>query len=271
MNRLFDYQSIAVDVREDGVAVLTLNRPGHRNAVDDRLHSELATIFSDVRAAGSAIRAVVLTGAGDTFCAGGDRSPSRTFTTFTGLTPIQEARQIVDSLLDLDQPIVAAVNGDALGLGAILATLADAAVVERSAQVGDAHVRGGVTAGNGSSAIWPLLIGVNASKRLLLGGELLSAEEAVAIGLLGEVVDDGAALERALEQARAWAALPAFALQTTKRALNLHLKTAVAQVMPLALALEEQSLGKSAGAEPGAAQAAPAAPPPAAANRAVRA
>lgn len=246
MSRLSSYRSIEVDVGDDGVAVLTLNRPAECNAVDDRMHSELATIFTDVRAAGDAIRAVVLTGAGGSFCAGGDKSPTRRFETFTGLTPIQEARQIVDTLLDLDQPLVAAVNGDALGLGAILATLADVAFVERRAQVGDAHVLGGVTAGNGATAIWPLLVGVNRSKRLLLGGELLSAADAVDAGLFGELVDDGTALEAALAQARVYAELPAFALQTTKRALNVHLKAAVAQVMPLALALEEQSLAQLA-------------------------
>ncbi len=235
-------RALTVELRDDDrIAVVTLDRPAHGNAVDDRMHSELATVFGQLRARRE-LRAIVLTGAGEAFCSGGDRSPDRAFETFTGLTPIQEARQIVDSLLELDAPLVAAVNGDALGLGAILATLADVAFVERSARVGDAHVRGGVTAGNGATAIWPLLIGVNASKRLLLEGTLLSAADAVAAGLLSELVDDGASLERALEQARAWAELPAFAVQSTKRALNVHLKAAVAQVMPLALALEEQSL-----------------------------
>jgi enoyl-CoA hydratase/carnithine racemase len=231
--------------REGTVAVLSLDRPEHGNAVDDRMHSELTEVFRLVRRDAS-IAAVVLTGAGATFCAGGDKSPTRRFETFTGLTPIEEAREIVDTLLEVDQPIVAAVNGDALGLGAILATLADQSIVARSARIGDAHVRGGVTAGNGSTAVWPLLVGVNRAKRLLLGGELLRADEAEALGLVSEVVDDAAVLPRALALAQEWAALPAYALRTTKRALNLHVKAAVAQVMPLALALEEQSLAQFA-------------------------
>ena len=234
------YETIRIEV-EDGIAVLTLDRPEHRNSVDDRMHSELSTVFSDVRRR-KEVLAVVLTGAGEAFCSGGDSSPSRRFETFTGLTPIEEARAIVESLLDLDQPVVAAVNGDALGLGAILATLADAAFVARSARIGDAHVRGGVTGGNGSSAVWPLLVGINRAKELLLGARLLTAEEAVRVGLVNEVVEDGEALPRALELAREWAALPTAALQTTKRALNVHLKAAVAQVLPLSLALEEQTL-----------------------------
>ena len=237
---LGSYETIAVDV-EDGIAILTLNRPEHRNSVDDRMHSELATIFVDIRRRKDVL-AVVLTGAGEAFCAGGDSSPTRRFETFTGLTPVEEARAIVESFVDVDQPVVAAVNGDALGLGAILATFADAAFVARSARIGDAHVRGGVTAGNGSSALWPLLVGLNRSKELLLGSKILTAEEAARIGLVNEVVDDGEALPRALELAREWAAMPVAALQTTKRAINVHLRAAVAQVLPLSLALEEQTL-----------------------------
>jgi enoyl-CoA hydratase/carnithine racemase len=235
-----DMKCIAVR-HDDGLALVSLDRPQHGNAVDDRMHSELAEVFRALRR-DPAVEAVVLAGAGETFCVGGDRSPDRRFETFTGLTPIEEALEIVDTLLDLDRPVIAAVNGDALGLGAILASIADASYAVRSARIGDQHVRGGVTAGNGSTAIWPLLIGVNRAKRLLMGAELLSAQEAAELGLISEVVDDGQALARASAVAREWAALPAFALRTTKRALNAHLKLAVQQVMPLALALEEQSL-----------------------------
>jgi len=188
------------------------------------------------------VRIVLLTGAGEAFCAGGDSSPSRRFETFTGLTPIEEARATIDGLLELDQPLIAACNGDALGLGAILATLADVAFIERSARIGDAHVRGGVTAGNGSAALWPLLVGLNRTKELLIGGRILTSEEAVRIGLVHELVDDGQALAAARRLAAEWAALSPLAVQSTKRALNVQLKAAVAAVLPLALALEEQTL-----------------------------
>ncbi|MEJ2890645.1 enoyl-CoA hydratase/isomerase family protein [Actinomycetospora aeridis] len=229
---------IAVD---DGIATLTLDRPEHGNAVDDAMHSELTRLFVRARA-DDRVRAVVLTGAGEDFCRGGDSSASRTFTTLTGLTPVQEARLIVETLLDLEKPVVAAVNGDALGLGAILATLADAAVVARSARLGDRHVAGGVTAGNGSAALWPAILGVNRAKRLVLGAEVLTAEEAVAMGLATEVVDDAAVLATATATARHWAALPPFALQSTKRVLNLALKDAAARALDYGLALEEQAM-----------------------------
>jgi enoyl-CoA hydratase len=238
MLRPEEFTRILVGVA-DGIATLTLNRPGHGNAVDDAMHSELTKIFPAARA-DDRVRAVVLTGAGDTFCRGGDSSASRTFTTLTGLTPIQEARLIVESLLDLDKPLVAAVNGDALGLGAILATLADASFVAPSARLGDRHVAGGVTAGNGSAALWPVIIGVNRTKRLLLGAEVLTAPEAVEVGLVSEVADDPLAAATAL--AVRWAALPPFALQSTKSVINVHLKDAASRALGYGLALEEQAM-----------------------------
>jgi enoyl-CoA hydratase len=235
-----DFSTIQVAV-EDGIATLTLNRPEFENRVDDKMHSELSDVFTAVRRDKS-IGAVVLTGAGETFCGGGDGGPDRKFETFTGLTAMEEGQAIVDGILSIDQPLVAAVNGDAIGLGAILATLADAAFIAPGAQLGDRHVAGGVTAGNGSAALWPLLVGINRTKQLLFGAELLDAATAVEVGLITAVSDDPLAAAR--ERAAAWAAMPAYALQTTKRALNQHLRAAVANVMPLALALEEQSLAR---------------------------
>jgi enoyl-CoA hydratase/carnithine racemase len=223
------------------IATLTLDRPDHGNAVDDAMHSELTTVFSDV-GRDPGVRVVVLTGAGTTFCRGGDSSPARTFTTLTGLTPIEEARLIVETLLDLDKPVIAAVNGDALGLGAILASLADVAFVAPSARIGDRHVLGGVTAGNGSAALWPVLVGLNRARYLVLNGELLTSEQAVAAGLLHEVAQDP--LAAAHELAARWAELPPFALQSTKSVLNRHLKAAAGNALGYGLALEEQSLAE---------------------------
>ena len=190
-----EYETIEVEV-EDGVATLTLNRPDHRNSVDDRMHSELTAIFADLRRT-KEVRAVVLTGAGDTFCSGGDSSPTRTFETFTGLTPIDEARTIIETLIDLDQPLVAAVNGDARGLGAILATFADAAFIARSRRVRRRARARRRHSGQRHAALWPLLIGLNASKDLLFGGRIIDAEEAVRLGLVRGAVDEAEVLPRA--------------------------------------------------------------------------
>ena len=237
---MVDYTRIRSTV-DAYIATLTLDRPDHGNAVDDAMHSELTTVFSDM-GRDPGVRIVVLTGAGTTFCRGGDSSPARTFTTLTGLTPIEEARLIVETLLDLDKPVIAAVNGDALGLGAILASLADVAFVAPTARIGDRHVLGGVTAGNGSAALWPVLVGLNRAKYLVLNGELLTAEQAVAAGLLHEVVPDP--LAAAHELAARWAEMPPFALRSTKSVLNRHLKAAASHALGYGLALEEQSLAE---------------------------
>jgi enoyl-CoA hydratase len=237
---LTDYRRIAV-TREGPVTTVTLDRPERRNAVDDVMHSALTTIFTDLRR-DRTTRAVVLTGAGSAFCVGGDSGPDRTFTTGTGLTPVEEAARIVQELVELHVPIVAAVNGDAFGLGAVLATLCDAAFVDAGARLGDAHVRGGVTAGNGSAALWPALIGVNRAKHLLLGSRLVDAAEAARLGLVTAAVPAGQALPAAVEQAGQWAAAPPFALQSTKRILNRHLKAAIADALEIGLAWEQQAL-----------------------------
>lgn len=238
MLRQDDYTRIQVEV--DGhVAILTLNRGDHGNAVDDAMHSELTTVFVDAQQ-DSRVHTIVLTGAGETFCVGGDSSPTRTFTTLTGRTPIEEARLIVETLLDLDKPLISAVRGDALGLGAILATLADAAFVSPSARLGDRHVLGGVTAGNGSAALWPVLVGLSRAKFLVLNGEVLSASSAVECGLAHAVVDDP--LAGAVELARRWAGLPQFALRSTKSVLNTHLKAAASLALGYGLGLEEQAM-----------------------------
>lgn len=235
-----DYRTIAVH-RDGPVTTLTLNRPRRRNAVDDVMHSELTTIFTDLRR-DATTRAVVLTGAGEAFCVGGDSGPGRTFTTRTGLTPVEEAARMVQELVELHVPVVAAVNGDAFGLGAILASLCDAAYIADGARFGDAHVRGGVTAGNGSAALWPALIGVNRAKHLLLGSRVLDAAKAAQVGLVTAAVPASAVLETARRQAEEWAAAPAFALQSTKRILNRHLKAAIADALEIGLAWEQQAL-----------------------------
>ena len=158
-----NYETITIEKRPDGVAVLTLNRPERLNAVNGAMHSELTTIWLDLQADPD-VRAAVLTGAGRAFCAGGDFSPSSNMTTKTGLPMIQEARRIVDNMLDVEKPIIAAVNGAAAGLGATIALLCDVVIASRNARIGDPHVKMGITAGDGGAVIWPLLVGVNRAK-----------------------------------------------------------------------------------------------------------
>ncbi len=239
-----NYETITIEKRPDGVAVLTLNRPERLNAVNGAMHSELTTIWLDLQADPD-VRAAVLTGAGRAFCAGGDFSPSSNMTTKTGLPMIQEARRIVDNMLDVEKPIIAAVNGAAAGLGATIALLCDVVIASRNARIGDPHVKMGITAGDGGAVIWPLLVGVNRAKYMLMTGDLVPAEEAMAMGLVQKVVDEGEALNEALFLAKRLAAGAPYAVQSSKVSVNKFIKLVSNLVLPLSLALEEISMTKA--------------------------
>jgi len=238
-----DYETIIIE-KQAGVAVCTLNRPERLNAVNGAMHSELMQLPLDLQA-DPEVRAAVLTGAGRAFCAGGDFSGSRDMSSKSGLPMMQEARRIVDNMLDLEKPIVAAVNGAAAGLGATVALLCDVVIASRNARIGDPHVKMGITAGDGGAVIWPLLIGVNRAKQLLMTGDLLSADEAMALGLVNSVVDEGEALPAALAMARRLAAGAPYAVQSTKVSVNKFIKSVSNLVLPLSLGLEEISMTKS--------------------------
>jgi enoyl-CoA hydratase len=240
MLRQENYENILID-KQDGVAILTMNRPERLNAVNGALHSELSQVFDDAHRDND-VRAVVLTGAGRAFCAGGDFSPGRSFQTKSGLSMWQEARRIVDSIFDLEKPVIAAVNGHAVGLGATLALSCDVAIAARSAKIGDPHVKMGITAGDGGAVIFPLLVGVNRAKYMLMTGDLLPAEEAERWGLVFKVVDDGQALDEALVLARRLAAGAPMAVQSSKASVNRFIKMVSNLVLPYSLAIEGMTM-----------------------------
>lgn len=240
MLRQENYETIQIE-KEGGVAILRLNRPERLNAVNGAMHSELMSLFLDVQADPD-VRAAVLTGAGRAFSAGGDFGGGSDMRSKSGLTMMQEARRIVDNLLDCEKPIVSAVNGAAAGLGATVALLCDVVVASRNARIGDPHVKMGITAGDGGAVIWPLLIGVNRAKYMLMSGDLIPAEEAFAMGLVNKVVDEGEALNEALAIARKLAAGAPYAVQTSKTAVNKFIKAVSNMVLPYSLAVEEVSM-----------------------------
>lgn len=220
----------------------TLNRPERLNAVNAVMHRELATLTRDIQADRS-VRAAVITGAGRAFCAGGDFSPSGEVMGSTTGGMLEEARRIVDHLLECQKPLISAVNGYAMGLGATVALLCDVVVAGRSAVFADTHVKMGIGAGDGGQLIWPLLIGVNKAKFFLMSGERVNAEEAERIGLASFVVADEELLERAIAIAAKLAAGPSQAIAASKMAVNAWMRSISASVMPLSLQLEDACFG----------------------------
>ena len=235
-----NYDSILIDRRPDGVAIATLNRPERLNAVHDPMHAELERLPGDLDRDPD-IRVLVVTGAGRAFCAGGDFSPDRDRS--AGIRPVfVNARHLVFNWLDCEKPVISAVNGYAMGLGATVALFADVVIAARSAMFADTHVSMAIGAGDGGGVFWPLLIGPHRAKYYLMTGDRIDAETAQQIGLVQTVVDDDQLMDEALGLAARLAAGPAYAISASKVPINQYLKSVANIVLPQSLAMEEISM-----------------------------
>ncbi|MFI5320565.1 MAG: enoyl-CoA hydratase-related protein [Myxococcota bacterium] len=208
------------------------------NVVDGEMHEELARLFRELKRERTA-RAILITGSGKAFSAGGDFG---WFPSLQDPAKLDETRrdgkQLVWDLLDVELPIVAAVNGPAVGLGASIALLCDVIFMADTALIADPHVRVGVVAGDGGAAIWPLLLGPARAKQYLMTGDAVRAAEAERIGLVNRVVP-AAELEReAMAFAARLAAGAPLAVQFTKQAVNKLVKDALNTAFDTSLALE---------------------------------
>jgi len=228
---------------EGPTRLIELNRPEQLNAASEALHTALAGVWERI-AADEAVRAVVLTGRGRAFSAGGD---------FHVMTRVQrdeafreqniaEARRIITGMVRCPVPVIAAVNGPAVGLGCSLALLSDLVLMAEGTYLADPHVQVGLVAGDGGAMVLPLIVGLARAKELLFLGERVGGEEAVRLGLANRVVARDKLLDEAMDLARRLAALPAGALRGTKRAVNLHVEQAMATVMETALGAERDSM-----------------------------
>jgi len=231
---------IAIEAR---VATVTLQSGEKFNAVNWQMHHELGTVFRDLTEDKS-VDVIVLTGLGNAFCGGADLqwlrrqldSPPSPRETRDG------GRAVVLGILDCPKPIVARVNGDAIGLGASLALLCDIVVAVDTARIADPHVRIGLVAGDGGALIWPLLIGYARAKEFLLTGNAVGAPEAARMGLVNHAVPAAeldATVERFVRQLVQGAPM---AIQLTKAAVNIPLRQAVESVLEASLAYESLTL-----------------------------
>lgn len=225
--------------RRGRILTLTMNRPDQLNAVDAKLHEELARVFRDAeRDPDSDI--IVLTGAGKAFCAGGDvdwmqdaiDDPLSFEQTCT------EAKQIVFSMLDCEKPIIGRINGHAMGLGCTLALFCDVTFMSSRARIGDPHVLMGMVAGDGGAVIWPALVGLSRAKEFIMTGDHLTAGEAERIGLVNHVVDPDDLDERVYGFAGRLAGGALQSIRWSKVSLNIHLKQVAHAVMDTSIAYE---------------------------------
>lgn len=230
-------------VHADGaVRIVTLNRPSHANAVNNAMHTAFARLWDGLLRDPDA-KAVVLTGAGNMFSAGGDLVEwleTHVENPVTRRAGMRDARRIVRDMIDFPLPIVAAVNGPALGFGCSIAVLCDIVLMSDRAYLADTHVASGLVAGDGGSVLWPLLMSLLKAKEYLLLGERIPAELAVELGLANRVVPDAELKEAALALAHRLAALPAQAVQDTKRTLNLHAQRAITGILEYGISAETE-------------------------------
>jgi enoyl-CoA hydratase len=237
----YDFDHLHV-VTDGAVRIVTLDDPDQMNAFSDELHDEFASFWGEIGQDGEA-RAVVLTGAGRAFSAGGSIDEFDHYRTDFAARrkTLRNARRLVDDMLNLHLPVVAAVNGPAVGLGCTLATLCDIVFIARDTFLADPHVTVALVAGDGSAVTWPFMTSMLRVKQYLLTGDRIPAEQAVELGLANFAVEPDALMADATAFAHRLAALPPQAVQDTKLVLNQILRQASVNVLGYGLAAESQS------------------------------
>ena len=231
--------------RRGTILVITLDNPP-MNASTPVSHYELSRIFEEVNHDPNTA-VIVLTGAGDrAFSAGGDidemieRIQSNDHARWN--RTMIEARHIVYGLLRLEKPLIARINGHAIGLGATLAAFSDLSYMMAKAKIADTHVNIGLTAGDGGSLIWPFLIGFNKARHHLLTGDPLTGAQAAELGLVSQAVDTIEELDAAaFGMAERLASGATLAINTTKMAINSLLRGILENLVEQHLGLETQT------------------------------
>jgi enoyl-CoA hydratase len=237
---LSSYEHIAFH-REGDVLVMTLNRPERLNAIHPPMRHEIVRAFKELDDDES--RAVIITGAGRAFCAGGDvqrmdkQGGSSTREKFAQV----RTGEIPRAQLDLEKPSIAMVNGVAVGLGASIALMCDVVVASETARIGDRHVNVGLVAGDGGALIWPLLVGINKAKELLMLGDLVEGADLERLGIVNHLVPTEKLEPFTMELAQRLAAMPPYAVKATKITVNTLLRDKLSSVLDLGLGYEHYS------------------------------
>lgn len=232
-----------IQVEADGpIRIVRLNRPDQLNATNHALHQGLAEVFPLLDDDHDA-RVAVITGNGRAFSAGGDFDYLDELVNDTDLRRVTlvDGRRIVTGMVGCRVPIVAAVNGPAVGLGCSLVALSDIAFMAESAHLADPHVALGLVAADGGPITWPLLTSLMLAKEYALTGDRIPARRAAEIGLVNHVVPDDDVLSSALDCAHRIARLPRQAVEDTRRVMNLHMERAVLATLDFALSAEGRS------------------------------
>jgi enoyl-CoA hydratase len=227
-------------LRRDGnVSVVAFNKPDVLNAIDGRCGEALIACLREADAdpdTGS----IVLTGTGRAFSAGGDiRNMGKR-------TPVERVNHrdwdLTYQILAIEKPLIAMVNGPAIGLGLTIALLCDCVYASLDAKLGDTHVAFGLVAGDGCAVTLPLLIGPHRAKELMMSGRLFTGAEAEELGIVNHAVPADELAAQTMAFARDLASKPAFAVRATKALINRHVRASVHEVLDAGLAWERMSM-----------------------------
>jgi enoyl-CoA hydratase len=231
-------------VTADGpIRIVTLNRPAALNGATLVLHQALARVWTDIAEDADA-RVVILTGSGSAFSAGGDFGYMQDNIDDADMRrqTMLEARAIVRGIVRLPIPVIAAVNGPAVGLGCSLAVLSDLVLLSDRSFLADPHLRMGLVTGDGGM-VWPALMGLSRAKEYLFLGQKIMPNKAVELGLASRVVEAENLMAEAIALAHRLVKVPHNALRDTKFALNGYIEAQLENAFETAFKGEEASMG----------------------------
>lgn len=224
--------------REDGILTLTLHTQGGPVLWSDQVHEDLGHVFTDI-SADRGNEVLIITGTGDSFIdnfAAGPEGGAMTAEFWD--TVYSDGKRMLTRLMDIEVPVIAAVNGPAT-IHAEIALLSDIVICSPDTVFADSpHFPAGFVAGDGVQLIWPLLLGANRARYFMLTGQRLSAEEALSLGVVGEVVEREALLGRAAELGRMIARRPTLLTRYTRVALTHEIRRLLHTSLGYGLALE---------------------------------
>ncbi len=233
-----DFKTLEIS-RRGRVVTIALNRPDSLNAFDAVLHAEFPQAIA---ALGSEPESdvIVLTGNGRAFSAGGDLTWQQSMADRPEIfeTTVREAKQIIFNMLDCEKPIIAKINGPAVGLGATVALFCDIGFIAESAYISDPHVSVGMVAGDGGAVIWPQLVGFARAKEFLFTGDRISATDAARMGLVNHAVPDAALDETVHAFADRLAGGAQLAIRYSKMTVNIALRQLASAIMDVGLGYE---------------------------------
>jgi enoyl-CoA hydratase len=222
------YENIMYGVTE-GIATITFNRPKALNAINGALLAEFSRALDEV-AADEDIRVLILTGAGDkSFVAGADINELATFDSLKAKAFTRKGHDIISKLQQLPIAVIAAVNGFALGGGTEIAIACDFIYASDNARFGQPEINLGVVPGFGGTQRLPRLIGTNMAKELIFTGKMISAPEALQVGLVNKVVAQGDLMEEVMKTAGIIASKGKVSLREAKQAVNRGMNVDLAQ------------------------------------------